>query len=83
MQPRLGRIPQYGVTLCQQKNVVQERPQEKRCIMPVRVLEMREHNRGIVIVTVTQSSKADAAQDRRQESLHGLWDERWQRLSDG
>mgnify|MGYP004064842627 FL=1 len=40
--------------------------------MPVRVLEMCEHNREIVIVTVTQLSKTAAAQDRRQKSLHGF-----------
>ena len=40
--------------------------------MPVRVLEMCEHDRGIVIVTVTQLSKTAAAQDRGQKSLHGF-----------
>ena len=40
--------------------------------MSVRVLEMCEHNREIVIVTATHSSKTDAAQDRRQKSLHSF-----------
>ena len=40
--------------------------------MSVRVLEMCEHNREIVIFTATHSSKTDSVQDRGQKLLHSF-----------